>query len=77
MTKPMTSSSRREFIAKAREHLKNMRAALVHERAFAIRAARSSAGGDTMDSADLASEEFDRHVSDNVSLSAKAIALSK
>jgi hypothetical protein len=31
MTKPMTRRSRREFIARASQHLKSMRAALVHE----------------------------------------------
>jgi|SRR5579863_1034522 len=62
MTKPLTSKSRRGFIAKAREHLKSMRVGLVHELAVDFRAGQSGTDGGSMDSADLASNELEQHM---------------
>jgi DnaK suppressor protein len=59
----MTSKSRREFIVKAREHLKSVRAALIHELASDVRAELSVSSGDPTDSADLASAEYESEMS--------------
>jgi RNA polymerase-binding transcription factor DksA len=64
MTKPLTSKSRRDFIVRASKHLKSMRIALVHELASDMRAGHSASHGDgSMDGGDLASKEFEQHVS--------------
>jgi hypothetical protein len=44
MTKPMMSQNTREFIVAARDHLKQMRAAVIYELASDIRAGRSDSG---------------------------------
>jgi DnaK suppressor protein len=62
MTKPLVLKSRREFVAKTREHLESMRAALVQEFAANIRAAHSTSNSETMDSADLASKELEQNM---------------
>jgi hypothetical protein len=62
MTKPVTVQRRREFIIKTREHLMDMRAALIHESASETRAMHRGQNGDAKDSADLASEESDREL---------------
>jgi DnaK suppressor protein len=62
MTKSLTSQNRREFIVKAREHLKTMRIALIHELASDIRAGRSVSSGGALDSGDLASQENEQYM---------------
>jgi RNA polymerase-binding protein DksA len=62
MTKPITRRSRREFITKASQHLKSIRAALVHEVPSEDRAGRSGNGGGSLDSGDLASQELQQHM---------------
>jgi DnaK suppressor protein len=62
MTKPLTPRSRKESIANASQHLKSMKAALIHELASGIRAGRSASSDDSLDSADLAYKEFEQHM---------------
>lgn len=62
MTKRLTSKNRRDFIVKVSQHLKSMRAALIHELASDVRAARSTSNGGSLDSGDLASKELEQHM---------------
>lgn len=63
MTKTPMSKTRMEFIARAGEHLKSMRAGLIHELASDIRAGRSSSRGGSLDSGELAFKELEQNVS--------------
>jgi DnaK suppressor protein len=62
MTKPLTPRRRREFMVNASQHLRSMRAALIHELASVIHARRSANSGDSLDSADLASKELEQNM---------------
>jgi DnaK suppressor protein len=62
MTKPLTPKNRREFIAKLRECLKNMRVALIRELASDVRALHSGSSDGSLDSADLASKELEQNM---------------
>jgi len=63
MTKSTMSKVRRECIAGACEHLKSMRRGYIRELAADARSELSESTGDAKDSADLAADEYERHVS--------------
>lgn len=62
MIKPSALKRREEFIATTGEHLQTLRAALIQELASGIRTAHSGGGGESMDSADLASKELQQNL---------------
>jgi len=62
MTKSTMSKSRRDCIAGACDHLKNMRRGLIRELSAEMLAKLSEGTGDAKDSADLAADEYERHV---------------
>jgi DnaK suppressor protein len=62
MTKPLTSKSRREFIARTNEHLKSMRVGLIHELAAEFRPVNSGTSGGSLDTAELASIELEQNM---------------
>lgn len=62
MSRPVTHKARTEFLAKAGEHLKSMRAALTDGGTSDIRADRSGSSAGSLDSGDLASKELEQHM---------------
>ena len=63
MTKKPSAASRNQFLARAREHLRDTKTRLNHQATSELRAKRESDRGDGLDSSDLASEECDRDIS--------------
>jgi len=63
MTKPLTSKSRREFIATASARLKRMRAGLIDELAVDLGPVNLGTSGGSLDTAELASKELEQNMS--------------
>jgi RNA polymerase-binding transcription factor len=67
MTKKLSPGSRKQFLARACEHLRNTETRLSRQAGSEIRAGRDADRGDGLDSSDRASEDCDRDLSSMLS----------
>lgn len=67
MTKKPSPTSRKQFVARACEHLRDTKTRLSRQAAYGLRAERDGDRGDGLDSCDRASEECDRDLSSMLS----------